>query len=123
MLAPISAKRWDFKTAAHLLNRAGFGGTPVDIQRLVNLGPAGAVAALVDAAMSQAVRSTVDPGVAVATISMTLNYLAPAHGELACAGTVVRGGKSIVFAEAEVADGRGKAVCRATATYRVLPSK
>ena len=83
----------------------------------------GAVAALVDAAMSQAVRSTVDPGVAVATISMTLNYLAPAHGELACAGTVVRGGKSIVFAEAEVADGRGKAVCRATATYRVLPSK
>jgi uncharacterized protein (TIGR00369 family) len=83
----------------------------------------GAVAALVDAAMSQAVRSTLDHGIAVATISMTLSYLAPAHGELTCAGTVVRGGKSIVFAEAEVTDVRGSRVCRATGTYRVLPPK
>lgn len=83
----------------------------------------GAVAALVDAAMSQAVRSTVEDGAAVATISMTLNYLAPAHGELACAGAVVRAGRSVAFAEAEVVDGRGKAVCRASATYRVLSRK
>lgn len=48
MLAPISPKRWDFKTAAHLLNRAGFGGTPADIDRLVGLGPDAAVASLVD---------------------------------------------------------------------------
>lgn len=48
MLAPISAKRWDFKTAAHLLNRAGFGGTPAEIERLAALGPEGAVASLVD---------------------------------------------------------------------------
>lgn len=83
----------------------------------------GTVAALADAAMSQAVRSTVELGAAVATISLTLNYLAPAHGELVCNGTVVRGGRSVVFAEAEVADERGNCVCRATAAYRLLPKK
>ena len=83
----------------------------------------GAVAALVDAAMSQAVRSLVETGSVVATISMTLNYLAPAHGELTCRGAVVKGGRSIFFAEAEVTGADGKSVCRGTATYRVAPPK
>ena len=83
----------------------------------------GAVASLADAAMSQAVRSTVEPGAKIATISLTLNYLAPAHGELTCRGRVVKGGRSVAFAEAEVSDARGTAVCRATATYRLLPPK
>jgi len=48
MLAPITAKRWDFKAAAHLLNRAGFGGTPAEIERLIGLGPEAAVASFVD---------------------------------------------------------------------------
>ena len=59
----------------------------------------------------------------VATISLTLNYLAPAHGELMCKGAVVKGGRGVVFAEAEVTDEGGKSVCRATATYRLLPQK
>ena len=83
----------------------------------------GAMATLADAAMSQAVRSTIVRGAAVATISMNLNYLAPAHGELTCKGAVVRGGKSVVFAEAEVTDERGTLACRASATFRVLPPK
>ena len=83
----------------------------------------GAAAALVDAAMSQAVRSTIPMGSAVATITMTLNYLAPAFGELTARGNVVRGGKSVVFAEAEVTDSRGTPVCRATATFRVTLPK
>lgn len=83
----------------------------------------GAVAALADAAMSQAVRSTVELGAAVATISLTLNYLAPAHGELTCNGAVVRGGRSVAFAQAEVTDEDGQSVCHATAIYRLLPHK
>ncbi len=83
----------------------------------------GTVAALADAAMSQAVRSTIETGSSVATITMTLNYLAPAHGELTCRGAVVKSGKSVVFAEAEVTDERGQAVCRGAATYRVAPPK
>jgi len=37
------AVRWDARSAEHLLNRAGFGGTPAEIERLVKLGHAGAV--------------------------------------------------------------------------------
>jgi len=83
----------------------------------------GAVAALVDAAMSQAVRSTIELGSKVATITMTINYLAPSHGDLTAKGAVVKGGRSVVFAEAEVTDERGQAVCRGAATYRVAPPK
>src|SRR5260221_13156172 len=48
MLKPIDKQKWNFETAAHLLNRAGFGGTPAEIQRLADLGPLGAVLDLVD---------------------------------------------------------------------------
>ena len=48
MLKPLPADRWNFVAAAHLLNRAGFGGPPGEIERLVELGPDQAVAHLVD---------------------------------------------------------------------------
>lgn len=48
MLKPLPDQRWDFVTAAHLLNRAGFGGPPAEIERLVALGPDKAVASLLD---------------------------------------------------------------------------
>jgi uncharacterized protein (TIGR00369 family) len=83
----------------------------------------GAVAALMDAAMSQAVRSTIPMGSVVATITMTLNYMAPSFGELTAKGVVVRGGKSVAFAEAEVTDSKGQTVCRGSATFRVVPPK
>ncbi len=48
MLNPLSASKWNYTTAAHLLNRAGFGGTPLEIERLVKMGPDGAVSYFVD---------------------------------------------------------------------------
>jgi uncharacterized protein (DUF1800 family) len=48
MLSPLPSSRWNFSTAAHLLNRAGFGGSPADIVALVRMGPEAAVAHLVD---------------------------------------------------------------------------
>jgi hypothetical protein len=47
ILAPIAGAAWNYDCAAHLLERAGFGGTPNEILRLVALGPAAAVAELV----------------------------------------------------------------------------
>src|SRR5205823_5863470 len=44
MLKPLSADGWNFTTAAHLLNRAGFGGPPSEIEHVVELGPDQAVA-------------------------------------------------------------------------------
>jgi uncharacterized protein (DUF1800 family) len=48
MLNSLSAGRWNYKMAAHLLNRAGFGGPPAEIQKLADLGPDKAVSSLID---------------------------------------------------------------------------
>ncbi len=47
-LRPLAASRWNYAAAAHLLNRAGFGGTPAEIEKLVDLGHAKAVDSLVN---------------------------------------------------------------------------
>lgn len=49
MLAPLPASKWSPKTAAHLLNRAGFGGTPEEVRDLYKLGPSDAVQRLLNA--------------------------------------------------------------------------
>ena len=38
MLTPLPAQKWSFETAAHLLNRAAFGGTPEEIEAVQNDG-------------------------------------------------------------------------------------
>ena len=47
-LRPLSPTRWNYAAAAHLLNRAGFGGSPAEIDKLVQLGHAKAVDSLVN---------------------------------------------------------------------------
>ncbi len=46
-LAPIAASDWSYDFAAHLLERAGFAGTPEEIEALAKMTPAQAVARLV----------------------------------------------------------------------------
>ena len=48
MLKLLSADRWNYVTAAHLLNRAGFGGPPAAIRKLADLGLDKAVYSLLD---------------------------------------------------------------------------
>ncbi|MGI8965128.1 MAG: hypothetical protein ACR2H1_03455, partial [Limisphaerales bacterium] len=48
MLNPLPAAKWNYTTAAHLFNRAGFGGTPSEIESLRQLGPEKAVSYFVD---------------------------------------------------------------------------
>ncbi len=60
MLQTLARDKWDYAAAAHLLNRAGFGGPPAEIERLFKLGHERAVAHLVD------YESTPDPGPAPA---------------------------------------------------------
>jgi len=47
-LSPISAADWDYDKAAHLLERVGFGGTPVEVERLAGMTPERAVDELVN---------------------------------------------------------------------------
>jgi uncharacterized protein (TIGR00369 family) len=81
----------------------------------------GTVAAIIDAAMSQAVRSLVDLEMGVATMTMNLSYLAPAKGRILCKGVVIKRGRSIMFTEAEVFGEDNVLACRASASYRILP--
>jgi uncharacterized protein (DUF1800 family) len=46
-LKPLPVQAWNAERAAHLLERAGFGGTPTDVQRLAQMTPAQAVKSLV----------------------------------------------------------------------------
>ena len=48
MLTPLPAKQWDIQKAAHLLNRAGFGGTPDEIKAFCELGFDRAVESVLD---------------------------------------------------------------------------
>jgi len=48
VLTPLPDSKWNDTTAAHLLNRAGFGGTPIEIGRTRGKGLAAAVQDLVD---------------------------------------------------------------------------
>ena len=48
MLPPLPHKNWDYQSAAHLLNRAGFGGSPEEIEALQKLGHEAAVESLFD---------------------------------------------------------------------------
>ncbi len=47
-LSPLTAQQWSPARAAHLLERAGFGGTPEEIARLAAMSPQAAVKALVE---------------------------------------------------------------------------
>ena len=47
-LAPLGAEDWDYQKAAHLLERAGFGGTPAEVEHLARMTPAAAVEWVVD---------------------------------------------------------------------------
>lgn len=46
-LKPITSDQWDYAKARHLLLRAGFGGSPEEVQKLVDMGPHRAVDYLV----------------------------------------------------------------------------
>ena len=48
MLKPLPDDRWNFEAAAHLLNRAGFGGPPAEIEKLATLDHDKAVSSLLD---------------------------------------------------------------------------
>lgn len=48
MLKPLSKDNWHLESAGHLLNRAGFGGSPDGIQNLADLGHEQAISSLID---------------------------------------------------------------------------
>lgn len=83
----------------------------------------GVVASLLDAAMGVALRSALQAGEGIATVSMTVNYLEPGQGTLTGLGRVVRAGRSIASTEADIVDASGRKVAHAIGTMRVIAKR
>ncbi|MBR0654206.1 PaaI family thioesterase [Plastoroseomonas arctica] len=83
----------------------------------------GAMATMLDAALVNAARSVLPEGSGAATVSLSINYLAPGQGTLMARGRVVRGGRSLVSAEATITDADGAVVAQAIGTLRAIAPK
>lgn len=86
----------------------------------------GAIATLCDSAMGRAVFTSVDPGLAGATASMTVTYIASAStGDVIVAHAKVRkSGRTTVVVEADVVRERdGKEIAHAISTFVVRPRR
>jgi len=83
----------------------------------------GALAALCDVAMARAVRSLNLDLWGLSTVSLTINYLEPANGDVVAHGRVVKNGGSLAFAEVEVMGEGGAVVLRASGVFRKIRVK
>lgn len=82
----------------------------------------GVLATLADTAAGLAVRSAIAPGSGHVSVNLDVQYLAPARpGTLLATGRVLRLGRRIAFAEAEVTDADGTTLARAQVTVAVSP--
>jgi len=60
----------------------------------------------------------------LASVDLKLNYLAPAFVEpLRCTGALIKGGKTLLYAQAEVRGGDGRLIAHGTSTLMRLPGK
>lgn len=83
----------------------------------------GVLATLADTAAGVAIRAVLpDPGAPHATVTLDVQYLAPAGpGTLSGVGRVEKLGRRIAFADATVLDADGVVVARAQATVAIAP--
>lgn len=94
------------------------------LTQLAGFAHGGASASLVDSAVGLAICTMIDPGAAITTIDLQVNFLAPAKpGSLTARGRVVHMGKRTAVGDCQVADEDGKLVSKGTATYLILENR
>jgi uncharacterized protein (TIGR00369 family) len=97
--------------------------TGSDHHNEVGLVHGGIAALMLDGAMGRAVGRTLEPGQICATVQLSVQYLAPAHGTLVARSIEVRRGRTTAFMEAECTREDGKVVARAHGTWVVRPGR
>ena len=83
----------------------------------------GFLACLFDLAITGAAKTSVNNGVGVfgVTLSLTMNFIQPVHpGRARCEAIVSGGGKQTKFVDAKLFDSQGRLAATATATVRVI---
>ena len=79
--------------------------------------------AMVDTAMGAATMSSLDPGLACASIEVHLRFLrAATTGRLAAETNIVKGGRRVVQLEGRVRDASGELVAIASGSFAVIPA-
>jgi uncharacterized protein (TIGR00369 family) len=93
--------------------------------RHLNLGGTlhgGMIATLADTATGLAYRTVLEPGTTHVTSSLTVTFLAPGRaGVVTARGRVIKRGRRVGYAEADVVDADGALLARAGATFAVIP--
>ena len=93
----------------------------VNLQGLVH---GGVLATLADTAMGLAVRTVLEPDRRHVTVQLGIEFLSPGRlGRIVAHGRTVKIGRQLCFAEAEVADARGRVLARARATLSVTTER
>jgi uncharacterized protein (TIGR00369 family) len=81
----------------------------------------GLIVALADEAIAHAMMTQLSPEEGLTTIELKSNFLAGvSSGELTATATVFKKGQSLVIGDCLVKDGKGKNICRVSATFLLL---
>ena len=84
----------------------------------------GLIVALADEAIAHAMVTTLTPNEGLTTIELKSNFLAAvSSGELIATASVFKKGSSLVIGDCLVTDGKGKNICRVSATFLLLKVK
>ena len=95
-----------------------------DLLQLYGVVHVGALASLVDGAIGAAVQSSLQEDEASTTVDLQVMYdKAAEQGLLTAKSSIIRRGRTIIFAECQVHDDEGVLIAHGTATYMVLEHK
>jgi uncharacterized protein (TIGR00369 family) len=91
-------------------------------RNLLGIVHGGVIATLADTATGLAYRTVLEPGTAHVTTQLSVTYLAPGRtGRILARGRVVKRGRRIGYAEADVQTEDGTLLARATALFAIVP--
>jgi uncharacterized protein (TIGR00369 family) len=95
-----------------------------DLQQARGLVHGGVIASLIDSVGVLAIKATMPEAIGGSTVSMTVNYLAPARQiDLIAEAHIIRRGRSIVFLDVDVFAPDGERIAKGQLTYKVVYKK
>jgi uncharacterized protein (TIGR00369 family) len=82
------------------------------------------IASLIDSVGVLAIKATLPEATGGSTVSMTVNYLAPARQiDLVAEARIIRRGRSLVFLDVDVVAPDGERIAKGQLTYKVVYQK
>jgi uncharacterized protein (TIGR00369 family) len=125
--APPIGKLMDFSIEEVAEGRVVFTCTPDEsVYNPIGVVHGGLVSTLCDTVIGCAVHSILEAGVGYTSIDLTVNYVRPVHANgttLRATGTVIKAGRRVSFARAEIVDATGQVVATASGSVLIMDSR